>query len=722
MPSVDMDELTRRKISKGLASSLRPANSLAYDDTDIKRLLGKLVDQNDKRYDLDKERIAKEDDDTEDFRKTIEREIQAVIDGESSSNNSEGGGLLGALAGKRRGLTGGIIERRGGISKRKRKKLEKEYDEIYDKAHSKNTSAKDRIHARKRLSELEEELENSNIRPYIGVGPGLAKTAGAGLGATGVYESLKNARKTGSGASAATVLGNAGSAAASGAVTGASIGMVFGPEGALIGAGVGGVAGAVSSLVVQYSDVIKSVLSSIGDGISSGITSLTNNVKDIASNIGKTISNIYTAISNGLSATASFLYDNTVGLLPKTAQDFINKGAGKVKDEIEGVAGSIGSKAKGIYDSATSSIGDEYKSLANSAKITWEKAKKTASASASVASSNITNAAGDVTSAVGGVAGAAASGASAVNDKLGNPANQVLGQVTRGVNGEAGGALARTADSMLPVGTTATGKKTKNGEITDAQAQKAAYIMDQAKQIGYSQTAALGVLGNMSQESSLDPYARGDGGTAFGLGQWHIDRVKDILNATGIDVRKASFQDQVRAYLWELNNSPDKRTRSAGQMLRNNPNLSVYDANALIAANFERPADKQGLEGTWRTQQAMKFANNKDFQKYMDNIEKIDPNALNVGSPSTSFLPSLSALKDKATQVASSGAGYIEKLLDSAKEQVDALNKLATMKEGELAASRKNSSSSVSGQDMGFSWEEIPMGGGCNGLGKVAGA
>lgn len=68
---------------------------------------------------------------------------------------------------------------------------------------------------------------------------------------------------------------------------------------------------------------------------------------------------------------------------------------------------------------------------------------------------------------------------------------------------------------------------------------------------GLSREAALASVGNERGENPLGSHAVGDRGTAFGGFQWHMDRVREILAGTGIDVRTASHIDQLRAARWE---------------------------------------------------------------------------------------------------------------------------------------------------------------------------
>lgn len=120
-------------------------------------------------------------------------------------------------------------------------------------------------------------------------------------------------------------------------------------------------------------------------------------------------------------------------------------------------------------------------------------------------------------------------------------------------------------------------------------------------QQGYTKEQAAGIVANMIRESNGDPNARGDGGKAHGLFQWHPDRRAAILKGTGIDVSSASKEDQLKAAAWEMQHEKifnDEYFRK----------LKGADAaGAYFSSAFERPADKMG-EALRRGQMALGIA------------------------------------------------------------------------------------------------------------------
>jgi putative chitinase len=112
-------------------------------------------------------------------------------------------------------------------------------------------------------------------------------------------------------------------------------------------------------------------------------------------------------------------------------------------------------------------------------------------------------------------------------------------------------------------------------------AQTIAFFMSK----GLTKAQAAGIAGNLLYESGFNPSAVGDGGTSFGIAQWHNGRgaaMKAFCTAHGYATN--SFKGQLE-YLWqELNGSES----NALSKLRATTN--AYDAGMAFCRYFERPA------------------------------------------------------------------------------------------------------------------------------------
>ena len=131
-----------------------------------------------------------------------------------------------------------------------------------------------------------------------------------------------------------------------------------------------------------------------------------------------------------------------------------------------------------------------------------------------------------------------------------------------------------------PTGGTVSGIENRPGVRGNAQ-QTIAFFMSK----GLTRAQAAGIAGNMLFESGFNPSAVGDGGTSFGVAQWHNGRgsaMKQWTVAHGYS--STSFKGQLE-YLWhELNNSES----NALSKLR--ATSTPYDAGMAFCRYFERPA------------------------------------------------------------------------------------------------------------------------------------
>ena len=106
--------------------------------------------------------------------------------------------------------------------------------------------------------------------------------------------------------------------------------------------------------------------------------------------------------------------------------------------------------------------------------------------------------------------------------------------------------------------------------------------------MGWTPAQAAGIVANLIAESNLNPAAVGDGGRAYGVGQWHGDRQRNFAAIIGKDIRGSSLEDQLAFVHAELN----RTEKQAGDLLRGCRTPS--DAAACITQSYERPADAAG--------------------------------------------------------------------------------------------------------------------------------
>ena len=145
---------------------------------------------------------------------------------------------------------------------------------------------------------------------------------------------------------------------------------------------------------------------------------------------------------------------------------------------------------------------------------------------------------------------------------------------------------------------------------------------------------ACGILGNIQHESGFDLAAPGDGGTAYGLAQWHPDRQRAFARKFGRPIHGSSLEEQIHFITFEMNEGTET---AAGKLLH----LAKTPESAadVVCRKYERPADKDGGSRK-RSQTARAF-----FDAFSANLpspppppEPLAPATSNVMSPARSWI------------------------------------------------------------------------------------
>lgn len=110
---------------------------------------------------------------------------------------------------------------------------------------------------------------------------------------------------------------------------------------------------------------------------------------------------------------------------------------------------------------------------------------------------------------------------------------------------------------------------------------------------GFSDHAIAGIIANLHHESGGDPEAVGDNGTSFGLGQWHDDRARNLMEfakAQGMNPRTADAQ---HAFLIHELQSDEYR----GLVETMNKADNARSAAMLFQQKYERPKEIDAARG-----------------------------------------------------------------------------------------------------------------------------
>lgn len=115
------------------------------------------------------------------------------------------------------------------------------------------------------------------------------------------------------------------------------------------------------------------------------------------------------------------------------------------------------------------------------------------------------------------------------------------------------------------------------------------YLIDE---VGLNHAGACGVLANIQMESNFNQLAIGDGGTSFGICQWHLGRLSNLMGvcgSAGLDYR--TLEGQLAYLEYELNSGYG----NVLNYLRNVPDTAqgAYDAAYYWCMYFEMPSQTE---------------------------------------------------------------------------------------------------------------------------------
>lgn len=112
------------------------------------------------------------------------------------------------------------------------------------------------------------------------------------------------------------------------------------------------------------------------------------------------------------------------------------------------------------------------------------------------------------------------------------------------------------------------------------------------KVMGYNTAAAAGLLANIRAESSFRPTTNGDGGTSYGICQWHAARKTRLLEWCA---SKNADSSSLLAQLYFLKYELETFYPAVNRYMKGVDNSAegAYDAGYYFCFNFESPANKE---------------------------------------------------------------------------------------------------------------------------------
>ena len=130
---------------------------------------------------------------------------------------------------------------------------------------------------------------------------------------------------------------------------------------------------------------------------------------------------------------------------------------------------------------------------------------------------------------------------------------------------------------------------TKAGDLTGSTNQDK--IFNYLKSQGFNNAAICGILSNIQHESNFNPHSLGDGGTSYGICQWHYGRWTNLKNyCKKNNLNSTTLEGQLSYLVHELKTSYP----SIYKRIKNVPNTKegAYQAAYDWTVNFEVPVNR----------------------------------------------------------------------------------------------------------------------------------
>lgn len=158
------------------------------------------------------------------------------------------------------------------------------------------------------------------------------------------------------------------------------------------------------------------------------------------------------------------------------------------------------------------------------------------------------------------------------------------------------------ANNSSKTGSGGAGSVPMSGNVNDRKNAAMRYFKSQ----GWTDAQAAGIVANLVSESGLDPGVKGDGGAAFGIGQWHPDRQANFKKVFGHTIQDSTYEEQLAFVQWELKNTHKAAGNALGKA------QTAYDATSAVMKKFEVPADQSDRAVSGRNSVATGILKNPD--------------------------------------------------------------------------------------------------------------
>lgn len=164
-------------------------------------------------------------------------------------------------------------------------------------------------------------------------------------------------------------------------------------------------------------------------------------------------------------------------------------------------------------------------------------------------------------------------------------------------------------------------------------AQREELDFDNLRSQGLSPQIAAAVVANMETEPGLQAHGKpGDGGLAYGKGQWHPERQEHFRQIFGHDIWQSTDAEQLMFRVMELKGTGGDSLSAKSYNLMNVPGMTAGQAGALDSIYGERPADQAGEARRRRAVAEQIYARQMQAPALTPPQAQGAPMALNTGS------------------------------------------------------------------------------------------
>lgn len=183
---------------------------------------------------------------------------------------------------------------------------------------------------------------------------------------------------------------------------------------------------------------------------------------------------------------------------------------------------------------------------------------------------------------------------------------------------------------------------------------------------GFTQAQAAGIVGNLTQESSMRAGAIGPDGKHFGIAQWGGSRITDFNNYAksqgwGVDLQHSTLPEQLQFLVYELHHSKKKAYQALLKTVDPSMAALVFDELFEVPGSQDHSLSAR-LSYARQINSAYPGARAAQAGKAANHTNTVSINTLNVNAPKATDAKGVAAGMKTALQMNPLIAGYVTSL------------------------------------------------------------